>query len=380
VPKTYAGKIVTILLGLPGCACCVLFFNLFLERVVTFIAFVLRWIHGLWQRRRWRTRPEMTADEYNGDNDYDDEEPIEWKPSVYLVLIVLFMITATFASCASAVYHVEETWSYVDTFYYCFVAFSTTGFGDYVSGDLAVYPCDVLYRIGNFAFLILGACIVYSLNNVASIVIKQFLNFVIGKMNFRCGGSSHFNESLGSCCCRRSCFGDGEKVAPSQVVVTPALQPHRARRKNSIHPLSVSDLERQQRQLGHQTLTVSAADPSGSNAGARRGSIRPSDNPRQWQSRRQRRRSVEEVSVREFLRFNKISMAMMQKQLQETATQRSHGRSEAGSSGGSSARHRPTAQHQQQSHRSTVSGDSNGINGGIGPLAILDRKLNSDAL
>ena len=56
------------------------------------------------------------------------------------------------------------------------------------------------------------------------------------------------------------------------------------------------------------------------------------------------------ISMRGFMQGNKISLAMMQKQLYETAQRSAHG----------------------------VSRDRGGLEGGVGPLAILNRKLGEE--
>ncbi len=59
-------------------------------------------------------------------------------------------------------------------------SFATIGFGDFVSSQQAnETPYIAFYRVANFVFLSIGACCVYSLFNVASIVIRQLLNGII---------------------------------------------------------------------------------------------------------------------------------------------------------------------------------------------------------
>uniref|UniRef100_A0A8R1DQ30 Ion_trans_2 domain-containing protein n=1 Tax=Caenorhabditis japonica TaxID=281687 RepID=A0A8R1DQ30_CAEJA len=41
-PRTQMGRLITIIYGVVGCTCCVLFFNLFLERLVTGMSYILR--------------------------------------------------------------------------------------------------------------------------------------------------------------------------------------------------------------------------------------------------------------------------------------------------------------------------------------------------
>jgi len=41
-PRTLAGKLTVIVYGLLGCSGCILFFNLFLERIITVLALMTR--------------------------------------------------------------------------------------------------------------------------------------------------------------------------------------------------------------------------------------------------------------------------------------------------------------------------------------------------
>jgi len=49
---------------------------------------------------------------YSGD---DDDDLADWKPSVYWVMLILFVAATIIACCAAALYHVMEQWSYLDS-------------------------------------------------------------------------------------------------------------------------------------------------------------------------------------------------------------------------------------------------------------------------
>ena len=51
-PRTTPGKVALIMYGFIGCAGGFLFFNLFLERIITFLAYILRYIHERDLRRK----------------------------------------------------------------------------------------------------------------------------------------------------------------------------------------------------------------------------------------------------------------------------------------------------------------------------------------
>ncbi|KAJ8289000.1 hypothetical protein COCON_G00016590 [Conger conger] len=285
-PATIGGKIFLIFYGLIGCAATILFFNLFLERLITVLAFVLKSCYEL-QRRRKGVLPH---DGRRDPNPEGGEGLAGWKPSVYYVMVILCGAAVIVSCCASAMYSAVEGWSYLDSLYFCFVAFSTIGFGDLVSSQHLRYEDQAAYRLGNFLFILMGVCCIYSLFNVISIVIKQFLNWTLQKL-----------ELLLRCPC---CPGKG-------------LRP----RRNTVMPGHV----RARRNISIETDIANESDTDG------------------------RRMSGEMISMKDFLAANKVSLAIMQKQLSETAN--GHPRQS-----GSCSR-------------------QNGFSGGIGALAIMNNRL-----
>jgi len=98
-----------ILYGFFGCAGTILFFNLFLERIVTFLAFVLKSIHEQDLRRRQRKGPlpqeaplgrADVARRARRCSETDEGDLNDWKPSVYWVMVILFVGAAIIACCA----------------------------------------------------------------------------------------------------------------------------------------------------------------------------------------------------------------------------------------------------------------------------------------
>ncbi len=193
-PVTIAGKIFLIFYGLIGCAATILFFNLFLERVITVIAFVLKSCH---ERRECRkSGPAQNCQRPSTDSRERRTDSLAgWKPSVYCVMLILGVAAIVVSCCASAMYSAAEGWEYLDALYFCFVAFSTIGFGDMVSNQREMYKAQAAYRVGNFLFILTGVCCIYSLFNVISIVIKQVLNWLLRRLETpcRCPGRGNRN-------------------------------------------------------------------------------------------------------------------------------------------------------------------------------------------
>ncbi|XP_066552912.1 potassium channel subfamily K member 12 [Amia ocellicauda] len=283
-PATVAGKVFLIFYGLLGCAGTILFFNLFLERIITLLAVVMKAIHERQLRRSGILPPTLRST-------FSDPGSLAgWKPSVYYVMLILGLSAIVLSCCASAMYAPVEGWNYVDSLYYCFVTFSTIGFGDLVSSQNAVYEHQGLYRLANFLFILMGVCCIYSLFNVISIVIKQVLNWMLAKM--------------GCLCCRR-CHKPNAFLG----------------RRNAITPGS---------RLRRGRFSAERDGPYDSDTDGRR-------------------LSGEMISMRDLTASNKVSLAIMQKQLSETAN--GFPRTVT-----SSSRH-------------------NGFSGGVGALAIMNNRL-----
>ncbi|KAG3260528.1 potassium channel subfamily K member 13 [Ictidomys tridecemlineatus] len=185
-PATVGGKIFLIFYGLIGCASTILFFNLFLERLITVIAYIMRSCH----QRQLRRRGALPAGSLKAAGRGADSLA-GWKPSVYYVMLILCSASVLVSCGASAVYAPMEGWSYFDSLYFCFVAFSTIGFGDLVSSQGAQYESQGLYRLANFVFILTGVCCIYSLFNVISILIKQTVNWILRKVDGRCVQPCH---------------------------------------------------------------------------------------------------------------------------------------------------------------------------------------------
>ncbi|XP_005992766.1 potassium channel subfamily K member 13 [Latimeria chalumnae] len=286
-PATVGGKVFLIFYGLIGCSGTILFFNLFLERLITMLAFILKTCHEH-QLRRKGVFPHDHRRRGSGMSD-GEESLAGWKPSVYYVMLILCMASVIISCCASAMFAPMEGWSYFDSLYFCFVAFSTIGFGDLVSSQGSQYENQGLYRFGNFIFILMGVCCIYSLFNVISIVIKQLLNWILRKLE-----------------CQRC------HLCPRKLLRS---------RRNVVMPGHI----RSHCNVSIETDGVNEGDTDG------------------------RRMSGEMISMKDFLASNKVSLAIMQKQLSETANgnprQMGHG-----------ARH-------------------NEFSGGVGALAIMNNRL-----
>ncbi|XP_028429763.1 potassium channel subfamily K member 13 [Perca flavescens] len=167
-PSTAMGKVFLVFYGLLGCSATILFFNLFLERVITLVSLLIFWCH----------RKRMGHSGQEG-RDSEDNRNGEWKPSVYQVTLILYVAVLLVACGAASLYSAMEGWTYMESLYFCFVAFSTVGFGDFVSCQREHHEGTWAYQVANCLLMLLGVCCTYSLFNTISVIIKQGLNLML---------------------------------------------------------------------------------------------------------------------------------------------------------------------------------------------------------
>ncbi|RWS00637.1 potassium channel subfamily K member 12-like protein, partial [Dinothrombium tinctorium] len=251
-PKTVAGRLMVIAYGFLGCSGGILFFNLFLERIITLLAVIMRYYH---EREIRKNTSQQRRDSAASLDDGLDE----WKPSVYWVMLCLFIATVIIGISASFLYCRMENWSY--------------RFGDYVTSQRESYENVIVYRFANFICIVIGCCCIYSLFNVTSIVIKQFLNWLIKKLDCKC-----------------NCFKKKQSPVFTQVARTRrnALTPNHVRAYAINHQKSVNV---------KASISEAQSDPD---------STYDSDGEK-------------EICMRDLLKSNKVSLAILQKELYESA-------------------------------------------------------------
>ncbi|XP_034879343.1 potassium channel subfamily K member 6 isoform X1 [Mirounga angustirostris] len=74
----------------------------------------------------------------------------------HLVALLGGVVTVCFLVPAAVFAHLEEAWSFLDAFYFCFISLSTIGLGDYVPGEAPGQPYRALYKVLVTAYLFLG--------------------------------------------------------------------------------------------------------------------------------------------------------------------------------------------------------------------------------
>lgn len=169
-PSTAAGKVLLVFYGLLGCSATVLFFSLFLERVITLATRIILQCH----------RSRTTCQDREKKGGHDDRKN-KWNHPC-----IRFRSTSSWWSCWLHVqlplYSAMEGWTYMESLYFCFVAFSTIGFGDLVSGQRALHGETRAYQFANCLLMLLGVCRTYSFFSSISVIIKQGLSWLLAML------------------------------------------------------------------------------------------------------------------------------------------------------------------------------------------------------
>ncbi|XP_015352604.1 potassium channel subfamily K member 6 [Marmota marmota marmota] len=132
-PLTDAGKAFSIAFALLGVPTTMLLLTASAQR----LSLLLTHAPLSWLSWRWGWDPRRAA---------------RW----HLVALLGVIVTVCFLVPATVFAHLEEAWSFLDAFYFCFISLSTIGLGDYVPGEAPGQPHRALYKVLVTAYLFLG--------------------------------------------------------------------------------------------------------------------------------------------------------------------------------------------------------------------------------
>lgn len=123
-PLTDGGKAFSIAFALLGVPATMLLLTASAQR----LSLLLTHAPLSWVSQRWGCAPRKAA---------------RW----HLAILLGVMVTLCFLVPAAVFAHLEEAWSFLDAFYFCFISLSTIGLGDYVPGEAPGQPYRAVYKL-----------------------------------------------------------------------------------------------------------------------------------------------------------------------------------------------------------------------------------------
>ncbi|CAM2706607.1 unnamed protein product [Rotaria socialis] len=78
---------------------------------------------------------------------------------VHLSIILIFSLIFLFIIPSIVFTYLEENWSFIDAFYFCFISLTTIGLGDIVAGDSPTQRNRLFYKICLTVYLLVGVTI-----------------------------------------------------------------------------------------------------------------------------------------------------------------------------------------------------------------------------
>ncbi|KAM5236735.1 potassium channel subfamily K member 6 [Ctenodactylus gundi] len=132
-PLTDNGKAFSIAFAVLGVPTTMLLLTALAQRLALLLAHRPR----SWLRSRWG---------------WDSRRAARW----HLLALLVLVLTACFLVPAAVFAYLEEAWSFLDAFYFCFISLSTIGLGDYVPGEAPGQPYRALYKVLVTVYLFLG--------------------------------------------------------------------------------------------------------------------------------------------------------------------------------------------------------------------------------
>ncbi|XP_004715901.1 potassium channel subfamily K member 6 [Echinops telfairi] len=132
-PLTDSGKAFAIVFALLGVPATMLLLTASVQRLSVLLTHKpLAWLS---LRRGWEPR-----------------QAARWHLVALLVVVLVFFFLVPAAVFA----YLEESWSFLDALYFCFISLSTIGLGDYVPGESPGQPYGALYKVLVTVYLFLG--------------------------------------------------------------------------------------------------------------------------------------------------------------------------------------------------------------------------------
>jgi hypothetical protein len=128
----------------------------------------------------WKGEHEFypTIDLANTDfeDDFDEDEEMS------VPLLVTFFVIPLYLTLGAILFSIWEKWSFLDSFYFCFITVTTIGFGDFVPGAALTNTAEKEKLISAAAYILFGLVLIAMCVNLMKEQLSQKVKRVANKL------------------------------------------------------------------------------------------------------------------------------------------------------------------------------------------------------
>jgi hypothetical protein len=122
------------------------------------------------------TTIDLTNPEFENEDDYDDEEEMS------VPLLVTVFVIPLYLTLGAVLFSIWEKWSFLDSFYFCFITLTTIGFGDFVPGIALQAKAEKEKLISAAVYILFGLVLIAMCVNLMKEKLSQRVKRVAHKL------------------------------------------------------------------------------------------------------------------------------------------------------------------------------------------------------
>jgi len=134
-PLSDIGRIICIIYAIIGVPMTLLLLSMIVRKLLIVVNHSYLWFRHRWNCER---RSESTI------------------RIVHLLILILFFLALFFIIPSIIFTYLEDDWSFIDAFYFCFISLTTIGLGDLVAGDSPTQRNRLFYKVALTIYLLVG--------------------------------------------------------------------------------------------------------------------------------------------------------------------------------------------------------------------------------
>ncbi len=119
---------------------------------------------------------DLTNMGFDDEDDYDEDEEMS------VPLLVTVFVIPLYLTLGAILFGIWEKWSFLDSFYFCFITLTTIGFGDFVPGAALKVAAEKEKLISAAAYILFGLVLIAMCVNLMKEQLSQKVKRVANKL------------------------------------------------------------------------------------------------------------------------------------------------------------------------------------------------------